>query len=563
MQIASLRSLWQPSLGLSIVGGALGYLEARHWRRGCCWVGRQRRGDGWVGIPEEISEAAMHGVNMAAGSLAKKVCQYLREQRREVWLVGGYIRDQELGRETHDLDVIVSDNAIRLARRLADHFGGAFFPLDAERDVGRALLPQAGQDLVVDISRTRGSELVTDLSQRDFTINAMACDLASDTPTLIDFHGGREDLKAGLIRAVSSEAFRDDPVRTLRAVRLAAELDFELEAQTAVWTRRDASLLREISLERVQHELVRILDSPGGPDHLRMLDDLGLLGIVLPEVVDLQGVRQSPPHYLTVYEHSLETLGQAVRLLGSLGGERAEESVRSGVDLALGQGRDGLSSFSADLRNHLSERTSAERTRGTMLRWAALLHDLGKPKTRSVEVDGRVRFLRHESVGGELATQVLRRLRFTGGEADWVGTIVRQHLRPSQLAREPVLTRRAVFRFFRDAGAAGVDTCILSLADHLATWGPNLIADRWSRRVATTVRLLDTFFTRHKDVVAPQPLLGGRDLQYLFGVAEGPRIGLLLEALREAQAVDEVRTRDEAEAFVYRLLQANEDGQGE
>ncbi len=509
-----------------------------------------------------------------SGSLVEQICRFLREQSGPAWVVGGYVRDRLLGRETHDLDVAVPAEAIPLARAVADHFGGAFFPLDRERDMGRAVLREAGQPFIVDICRLRGGGLAADLALRDFTINAMAMDLSAESTILIDHHGGRQDLDARLVRAVGKRGFRDDPVRMLRAVRLAAELGFQLEEQTAVWIRQGAPLLAESSMERVRDEMVRIMAAENAAAHLRQLDRLGLLTIVLPEVVDLQGVEQSPPHCLDVYEHSLETVQQLEWVLGVIKGCGAAE----GTEGSEGAGhrpantgrnsqcpipstqrveevlRASLSPFTADVQTHLAQSTSAQRRRGMMLKWAALLHDLGKPKARSVESSGRVRFFEHEAIGAELAARALRRLRFTNAEVLWVETIVRQHLRPALLAREPSLSRRAIYRFFRDAGEAGVDTGLLTLADHLATWGPKLIAERWTRRVETVALLLDAYFTRHKATVAPQPLLSGWDLQEQFGLAQGPRIGVLLEALCEAQAVGQVRTRDEAETLIRRLL---------
>ena len=506
-----------------------------------------------------------------SGSLAEQVCRFLREQDSSVWLVGGYVRDLLLGRNSNDLDFAVPSGAIPLARAVANRFNGAFFPLDERLDMGRALLQEAGQTFIVDICRLRGPDLASDLALRDFTINAMALDLRADPPELIDLQGGRRDLAARLVRAVSERSFRDDPVRGLRAVRLAAELGFTLEEQTATWLRRDAARLAWSHLERVRYEMVRIVALAGAADHLRQLDSLDLLGIVLPEVVDLQGVEQSPPHTLDVYEHSLETIQQLEWMLeiiigaeGTEGTQRAEPPTpnfqhrTTNAEEVL---RAGLMPFSAAWRTHLAQPSSAERTRGMMLKWAALLHDLGKPKTRSLEADGKVRFLQHEVIGAELAAGVLRRLRFTHAEVHWVESIVRQHMRPALLADEPALTRRAIYRFFRDVGEAGVDTCLLSLADHLATWGPNLVLERWARRVDTVTHLLEAYFTRHKEEIVPRPLLSGRDLQEHFGLAEGPRIGELLEALREAQAMGEVPSRDEALALVRRLLAEDVGGQ--
>jgi len=505
------------------------------------------------------------------GSLAERVCRFLQDRGGPIWLVGGYVRDLLLGRQTNDLDFTVPAEAIPLARAVANHFGGAFFILDERLDMGRAVLREAEQPLIVDICRLRGDDLEADLALRDFTINAMALDLCADPPMLIDRYGGRRDLAARLVRAVGEKGFQRDPVRTLRAVRLAAELGFRLEEETAAWIRRDALRLAWAPMERVRYEMVRIMDIPGAADHLRALDSLNLLEMVLPEVVDLQGVEQPPPHYLDVYEHSLETVRQLEWVLevikGAEGTERRTQHPRrntqhetrnpSQVEDVL---RTGLTPFIADLQAHLAQPTSAERTRGMMLKWAALLHDLGKPKARTEEPNGRIRFLHHPRIGAGLAAHVLQRLRFNNTEVRWVKTIIRQHMRPLLLAREPSLTRRAIYRFFRHAGEAGADICLLSLADHLATWGPNLRAEEWGRLVQIVSRLLDAYFTEHEMRVAPRPLLSGQELQEHFGLAEGPRIGALLEALREAQAMGEVCTRGDALAFVRHLLSENVGG---
>jgi hypothetical protein len=161
-----------------------------------------------------------------------------------------------------------------------------------------------------------------------------------------------------------------------------------------------------------------------------------------------------------------------------------------------------------------------------------------------------------------MAESTLRSLRFSSSEVAWISTIVRNHLLPAQLAREPELTRRAVYRFFRDTREAGVDTCLLSLADHLATWGPGLRPDRWNRRVETSAHLLHAFFTRYKEQVAPDPILNGWDLQQILGLAAGPGIGAMLEILREAQASGEVHTRDEALGLVQSVWQSGRSDQG-
>lgn len=492
-----------------------------------------------------------------------QVIRFLRAQSDQVWLVGGWVRDMLVGRTTHDMDVLVPQQAVRRARAIADHFGGAFFPLDVERDIGRALLGADGDKLVVDISSLPEGGLEADLGQRDFTINAMALDVSDEPAKLIDRHEGWRDLQAQQVRAIAESCFRDDPLRTLRAVRISIDLGFDLEPHTARWLRRDGRLLSDVARERVRDEMVRILAAPGAKRHIALLDQLGLLDVVLPEVADLKDVGQSAPHYLDVYSHTLETLRALEWLYGvlTLGGDDSTGTQEEGGgartvcvwDIAAETLVPVLQDNRTDLAQHLAVRTSAERSRRTLLKWAVLFHDLGKPKTRTVEPDGRVRFLGHESLGAKLASDVLRRLRFAKTEERFVETVVRHHLRPAMLAREPRLTGRAIYRYFRDTGDAGVEICLLALADHLATWGQGLIRERWESRVDTVAQLLRAYFDQNRSLVAPEPLLSGTDLQRELGLSEGPLIGRLLENLREAQAAGEVRSRDQAVSLAREL----------
>jgi len=496
--------------------------------------------------------------------LIGQVLDLLRCRGGVHWVVGGYVRDLLMGRPTHDLDLVVEDGAMALARAIADHFGGAFYVLDSARDIGRAILPEPQPALTVDVSRLQGGGLAADLAQRDFTINAMALSVDHEPPALVDPHGGRGDIAALQVRAVSESAFQDDPVRCLRAVRMAAELAFRVEEETQAWVRRDAPRLVAAPPERVQGELVRILDAQESDRHIRHLHELGILHIVLPEIADLESLLQSPPHTLDVFDHTLMAVRQVELVLRAaeghlLAGQSAVDDSGRGScarrqAAALAELATALEPFREDLRRHLSTHTSADRTRGMMLKWAALLHDVGKPKTRSVETGGRVRFYEHDTIGAVLAARALRRLRFTTAEVRWVESIIRQHMRPSLLAREPQLTRRAVYRFFRDAGASGVDTCLLSLADHLATWGEHLDLHHWAIRVDCVGDMFDAYFRHGATQIAPRPLLDGTELREACGLEEGPQIGVLLEAIREAQAAGEVDTREEALALAHRLM---------
>ncbi len=204
-----------------------------------------------------------------------------------------------------------------------------------------------------------------------------------------------------------------------------------------------------------------------------------------------------------------------------------------------------LSQFAGDVDAHLSINVCADRDRALLLKLAALLHDIGKPQTHSLGEDERIHFYNHEPVGARIAAERLEKLRFSRDEVSRVRTVVEAHLRPSHLARTEKVTRRAIYRYFRDTRDAGVDVVLLSLADHLATWGPNLRERRWARRLEVAELLLHHYFERWEETVAPELPVDGHDLMRELGLEPGPQIGRLLDALREAMAAGEVETREE------------------
>jgi len=478
--------------------------------------------------------------------------QLAKERRGRVWPVGGGVRDALLGRPAHDWDFAVDGDAMGLARTVADALGGAYFPLDAERDTGRIVLTAAdGTQLELDFAALRGADLEADLLARDFTINALALD---ETGTLIDPTGGKADLEVGCVRATSEWVFRDDPVRLLRAVRMEAELGFEVEPQTAVWIRRDAALLAISSAERVRDELARVMAAPSAALHLQRCDELGLLPHIMPELEALKGVTQSLPHRFDVWHHTLVTVDTLERVIAAVTGQEVGPRVLADAPpAAWGDLVRVLGQFAGDVMAHLAVEVSGGRDRALLLKLAALLHDVGKPSTWSQDEDGRIHFYDHEPKGARMAAARLRALRLGRDEVGRVRAMVRGHLRPAHLARVERVTRRAVYRYFRATGDAGVEVVLLSLADHLATWGPNLQEQRWARRLEVAETLLTHYFERHEETIAPPPLVTGHDPMAELGLAEGPEIGRLLEALREAQAAGEVRTRDAALALARQL----------
>ena len=458
-------------------------------------------------------------------NLLDQVISFLGDHDVDAYLVGGLVRDQLLKRaDKRDIDLAIVGDASELAREFADANSGAFYLMDEEHNVARVILG----DTYIDFAELRG-DLRQDLGTRDFTINAMARQLGSDQ--LIDPFHGQRDLRDKYVRAVSEHVFLDDPVRLLRAIRIAGELGFSIEQHTEGLMRSDESLLSYASMERARDEFCKILAQDNAIALLRQMDDLGLLTALLPEMGTLKGVTQSLPHTYDVFNHTLHTVDELVKIQAC-----------GYVDVANGE-------FVGELKKHMAHQVSAARARGTLLRLTALLHDLGKPVTRTVEESGRIRFFEHEPCGAEMAETLMRRLRFSNDEIDIVKPTITHHLRPALLSVEPHVSNRAAYRFFRDAGDAGVDVCVLMMADQRARTSPNVDETQDAVLRGVTATLLDRYYRTPVAVISPPSLVDGRMLMRELNLDAGPHIGELLESIREAQAEGEIKTREDALVF--------------
>jgi len=466
-----------------------------------------------------------------------------------VWLVGGSVRDALLGRPTTDFDFAVRGDGVALGRRLANVLGADYFDLDPTRRTGRVLLTlEAGRRATFDFASLRGADILQDLAGRDFTLNAMALPLvpSGEVGALIDPLGGAADLRRRELRACSPSAIADDPIRAVRSVRLAVDLECRIEDETLRQVRQARPLLEQVSPERVRDELFRLLDMPKASAAIRLLAELDLSGALVPELEALRGLEQPPPHAFDGLEHSLATASHLADLIALLTGRAGTAEARH---LAEAEALTALAAHRSRGIEYVDFAPSFGRPRRALLLWASLLHDAGKPATRVV-TEGGVRFLGHETVGSRLAVEASRRLRLSTVEQAEVELTVLHHMRPEWLESEPDLTRRAVYRFFRAVESVGPSVVLLSLADLLARYVPPIPIDVWRRRLGVARRLLRAWFEEREEVVSPTPLLTGEDVMRSLGLPSGPEVGRILDLLREAQAAGDVTSRQEAEAFV-------------
>jgi poly(A) polymerase len=482
---------------------------------------------------------------------------------RSIYLVGGAVRDAILHRTIHDLDFSTQGDAIKIARRVADALNGAFYVLDSERDTGRVIVTDPdGTRTVLDFGSFRGANplassgqgLEADLKGRDFTLNAIALDLKDNS--LHDPLGGAMDLKEKRLRACSQSTFEDDPVRILRGIRLAAQFGFHILKETRMAMKEAAGQLGAVSPERLRDELFRIFDGPQPGVCLRALDLLGALNTILPELSAMKGVEQRPPHIHDVWEHSLSVINHLEKLLDSL---TPAYNPEKGGDLFAGLLTMRLGRYRQQLNEALTQSLPNGRTLRALLFLAALYHDVAKPSCKQIDESGQTRFWGHDLRGAEMAATRARSLALSNEEIQQLETIIKYHMRVlfhvnRLLDEEKHPSRRAIYRFFRDTGATGVEVCLLALADLRGSYEETLRQETWNAALEVVRDYLENWYEKAAETIAPPPLLDGNDLMGELKLPPGKQIGVLLEAIREAQAVGEVFTQAEALVLARKLL---------
>jgi poly(A) polymerase len=450
------------------------------------------------------------------------------------------VRDALLHRPLKDIDLATSGDGMKLARRIANHFDGDFFALDSERDVGRALVNTPDGRLMFDVAHLRGDSLQLDLRDRDFTLNAMAVDIHVDLSLLIDPLNGESDIGARLLRRCTPDALANDPIRLLRAIRQSLQLGMHIETETLADIRRVSPQLVHVSPERLRDEWFKLLTLPKPAAMLRVADAIGVLKFVLPEVDAMHGVKQSPPHVRDVWEHTLAVVENLSNILSVLDFHRSDNLTSS---FSMGSMAVQLDAFRARFRTHMDTQWPNERSHRALLVFAAILHDVGKPATARQDEEGNWRFLEHEQIGAQMAEERATALRLSNAERERLVVIVRNHIRPLLLES---LTPRTIYRFWKQTGEAGVDVCLLSLADYLGTRVEHLNQADWLKFVEKIRTLLEAYFERHDKLIEPPTLVDGNQLMRILNLKPSRVIGELLELIKESQAAGEVQTVEEA-----------------
>jgi len=472
--------------------------------------------------------------------------QFFVQKELNPYLVGGIVRDALLHLNSTDIDLTVDGNALEVGKELSRALDAHYVVLDEPNRMVR-LLPRSGPAWQIDLTSRYGS-IAKDLARRDYSINAMAIDLTGieqfdeiQSFNVLDTQNGVEDINNKTIRAISSDIFHHDPIRLLRGIRISYELGFSLENTTKTLMLRDHELITECAPERIREELLRIFDGTNTFEAVGTLKETGILSALIPELSPTYGLEQPSEHTWDVFLHSAHSISTLDYIL------RFSEWSFQQADILQNIPWDN------SIKEYFEKTISPPSTRRILTKIAALLHDIGKPHTRLVN-EGKIRFYGHPQEGAKTVLSVLERLRFSHSECKFVETIVREHLRPVQMSTENTsLTKKAVYRFKRDLEQTGIATLYFSLADHLATCGPNLEVNNWNWHVSIVRQLIDEYSKDTSNPISTK-LLDGNTLLNELQLKPCKLIGLILEEISEAHADERINSREEALDFARELL---------
>jgi tRNA nucleotidyltransferase/poly(A) polymerase len=455
---------------------------------------------------------------------------------KDIYLVGGSVRDLLLGTgHLKDIDLLMREGSETVSKAFADRINGNFFFLDPERKITRVVRHDTDGAIQFDFTNFEGPDLAADLARRDFTVNAMALDLRGfladrSLDSVVDHFDGRGDIRRKSLRVADPRVLDDDPLRLIRAARFSATLGFTIEKATADEIRKRADLITRPSPERVRDELFQLLSIPGAGRHLLLLESLGLLTKLLPELKPLKDFAPGKHHLYDIFTHSLRTAAYVDDIVGGLEAISPEHA--------------------RTVREHLDEQLEQFVPRAAALRFACLLHDNAKAEAYSRDEAGDIHFFGHDHLGADKALFICQRFRLSNDTSSFVSRLIRHHMRPLTLSMPAGPSKRALYRYCRDLRDAVPESIILSLSDAKAT-SEVMTADGFTDTHRTAAVILEYYYGKFLKTEA-RPFVTGKDL-IARGMQPGPEFRDILEGIRERQAEGLLRDREEALAYLATL----------
>ncbi|MGB5159361.1 MAG: hypothetical protein WBN77_18215 [Desulfobacterales bacterium] len=435
-------------------------------------------------------------------------------ETKGAYIVGGSVRDLLIERTPSDYDIVVPGSPEKYASDLTSQIKGHIVKIGKQNQMIFRVISEKD---IFDVSAISGNTIEDDLAKRDFTLNAICYDLYSKTT--IDPFGGVKDLLSKKIRMVSDKVFNNDPVRLIRAYRIAAMLDFEIEYETEKVIADNVKLIAKSAAERVKVEIFKIFSTLNSYKYINKMYETGLLFEIFPELSPLSGCLQNKYHTHDVLNHSLIAYNKLEMLLN---GYHADSEI---------------SGFA---------KQEMDNTRSAMLKCSILLHDTGKPSSITVDNDN-VHFFGHEKLSADITLRIAARLKFSNHETKYIDYIIRNHMKALHLYesfQKKPLTDKSIIRFF------------VKCRDNIPDLLLHAIADMEGKRNSDNVKNMDflnfvSFLIKKYNLLykirkKEPPLINGNDLISEFGLLPSPLFKKILNFVEEARLSDNIHSRSEA-----------------
>ena len=439
----------------------------------------------------------------------------------EAYIVGGFVRDILMNKKSPDRDLILCGCDVeKFSRELADKLNAHFIELDSVNKIYRIVLENKID--YIDITMPIENDFEKDIKRRDLTINAIAYNLK--TSEIIDLVGGVDDIKNKKIKGICDKNFEDDPLRLLRIFRFYAKTGFEIDESLIELSKRLYKRINEPAKERVTVELLKMFEGKYCDLALLKLDECGLLEEIFPIYKEVKKIPPNSHHHLDLIHHLIESVRQVQMIY-----EKSSEEVK----------------------NYLETIKYGSVQELAFLKLATFLHDIGKPSCWTIEEDTlRHRFIKHDEIGSKLVVPILKDLKFSKKQIQYVQTLIKYHIYPSSMVSAEDVTDKAFMKFYRKMEGYVIDLIILAMADRLSARGEKITEDIVNKNINALTKLLNDYLEMRKNIKPLEKLLDGRDIMELLNIKQGPQLGEIVNALKEAQISGNVTTKEEAINFV-------------
>ncbi len=456
-----------------------------------------------------------------------------------IYIVGGFIRDLMMGYDLSkkiDIDFTLNTNIASFTKKVSDKFKADYIILNRDFNTIRIIIRDFDFDYQMDFTEFKGKTIQEDLYKRDFTVNAVAIELGKFLNAK-----SKKDLRKYLIYptntlkhfcnkkivSVNSNSLIDDSLRMLRAFSIGAHLTFEIEKNTLREINENKMAIHKISFERIRDEIFRLLSTDNSYKYILKMAETGLFDEIFPELKNGKNIEQGPYHKFDVYYHSLECIKQFESILGKI---YQDDYLR------------------VRLKKILEDYISGYRSQKALLKLALLYHDVGKPNVRFIE-DGKIKFWGHEKVSQDITEEMAKRYRLSNAEMKSLKNMVYNHMRPGHLVEQKESTKKARYRFFKDAGLNTPLVILLSIADKYATAGELITKQSMRDHEKFLIKLLKEYF-HIQERIEPEKLIDGNDIMKILDIKPSPMVGKIIEEVELLQMQNKIKNKKQAIAFI-------------